>query len=153
MDGGDHKNGTHEPLAGALFYILLGPIVWAIHLTLVYLGHTLLCALGVSFGALAPGVVSFSVIIVTAVALIVLTVAVVAANFRWRALDNRGSDAMFFRDRDHDGVGSVVRLWYRVGGRKRADHRALSDAALTRRCLTVDSTIGAGVFSSLSGKE
>ena len=99
MDGGDHKNGTHEPLAGALFYILFGPIVWAIHLTLVYLGHTLLCALGVSFGALAPGVVSFSVIIVTAVALIVLTVAVVAANSRARAFGNRGSGAMFFRDR------------------------------------------------------
>ncbi len=99
MDGGDHKNGTHEPLAGALFYILFGPIVWAIHLTLVYLGHTLLCALGVSFGALAPGVVSFSVIIVTAVALIVLTVAVVAANSRARAFGNRGSGAMFFMDR------------------------------------------------------
>lgn len=96
MGGGDHKNGTHEPLAGALFYILLGPIVWAIHLTLVYLGHTLLCALA---GALAPGVVSFSVIIVTAAALIVLTVAVVAANFRGRAFDDRGAGAVFFRDR------------------------------------------------------
>ena len=68
-----------------------GPIVWAIHLTLVYLGHTLLCALGVSSGALAPGVVSFSVIIVTAVALAVLVVAVVAANFRVRAFGHRGS--------------------------------------------------------------
>lgn len=99
MDGGDPKNGTHEPLAGALFYILLGPIIWAIHLTLVYLGHTLLCALGVSSGALAPGVVSFGVIIVTAAALIVLIVAVVVANLRGRALDDRGSEATFFRDR------------------------------------------------------
>lgn len=97
MENANQRNGANEPLAGALFYILLGPIVWAIHLTLVYLGHTLLCALGASSGTLAPRVVSFSVVIVTALALIVLTVAVVA-NFRERALDDRGPGATFFRD-------------------------------------------------------
>lgn len=99
MEGGVHRNGAHEPLVWALFYILLGPIVWALHLTLVYLGHTLLCALGVSSGALAPVVVSFSVIIITAIALIVLAVAVIGAKSRERALNDCGSPGMFFRNR------------------------------------------------------
>lgn len=99
MENANRRNGASEPLAGTLFYILLGPIVWAIHLTVVYLGHTLLCALGVSSGALAPGVATLSVLIVTVVALIALTIAVLAASSRGRALDDRGSEATFFRDR------------------------------------------------------
>lgn len=99
MNGAGNKSEAREPLAGAVFHVLLGPIVWAVHLTLVYGGHTLLCVKSVASGALAAGAVSLGVVIVTAAALIVLIVAVVAAHFRGRALENRGPATMFFRDR------------------------------------------------------
>jgi hypothetical protein len=99
MDDADHRNGAPQPLAGALFYVLLGPIVWAFHLTLVYGGHTILCAPGASSDrALASGVVSL-VIIATVAALAILIGAIVAAVFGQYRRNHRGSASMLFRDR------------------------------------------------------
>ncbi|MBG0792886.1 hypothetical protein IYY11_05645 [Methylocystis sp. H62] len=88
-----------EPLGGALLYVLFGPVLWAIHLTLIYGGHTLLCALGVSSDALSPSIISFSVAIVTIVTLVVLLAAVVATIFKGGARGDRGSAATFFLDK------------------------------------------------------
>jgi hypothetical protein len=99
MGDAEERSRVREPLGGALLYVLFGPILWASHLTLIYGGHTLLCALGVSSDALSPSVISFSVAIVTIVTLVVLLAAVVAAIFKGGARGDRGSAATFFLDK------------------------------------------------------
>lgn len=82
MEDGKDERTAREPLAGALFYMLLGPIVWAVHLTVVYAGHAVLCVKGVMQGALASRIIPFGVALATIVALAALLIAVLAANSR-----------------------------------------------------------------------
>jgi hypothetical protein len=66
--------------AGAL-WLLFGPAVWAVHFTLLYGAHTLLCALA---GGAATRVVPLVVITATAAALAILTVPLVRAPTSYR---------------------------------------------------------------------
>lgn len=55
-----------------LVYIMIGPILWGLHFTVVYCGHTLACLFGFSESAILLGVV-----ILTAAAGLVLVAALV----------------------------------------------------------------------------
>ncbi|WP_265518670.1 hypothetical protein [Nitratireductor luteus] len=59
---------TRKPsTTGTLVYLMFGLLVWAAHLTIVYGGHTLLCALG-----FPPEAASWLVIAATAGAMLVV---------------------------------------------------------------------------------
>jgi hypothetical protein len=62
-------------ITSAVLYLTSGPIVWAIHLTLVYGTHTLVCTQTPSGGADA----TFAVLAVTARALVAIFVALAAS--------------------------------------------------------------------------
>jgi hypothetical protein len=47
-DVGRPNSNLNRPLWGALFNLLVGPLVWALHLTVVYVAHAILCARGYS---------------------------------------------------------------------------------------------------------
>jgi hypothetical protein len=76
--------------AGMLIYLALGPIIWALHLTLVYGAHTLLCARGIASGAQGPWVATAIVVVATVVALGLL---VVATRRLWKNPRRRGPAA------------------------------------------------------------
>jgi hypothetical protein len=48
MFAGTNMTSSCQTLRSALFLLLLSPIVWAIHLFLIYFAHTVLCTRGVA---------------------------------------------------------------------------------------------------------
>ena len=94
--GKTHSNtDRHRALAGTSFYMLLGPIVWAIHLTVIYISHAVLCARGI----VGSGVISISslVFVATGAALAVLIAAIAVANGRRRAVSPSSATASAFQ--------------------------------------------------------
>ena len=72
---------AHEPSTlGTLAFILWGLIAWGLQFTTVYIGHTLLCALGAP-----PGMTDAAVAVLTAIAVIAI-LPVAAAPARAAAL-------------------------------------------------------------------
>lgn len=71
------RRGGNRSETGTFLYMLLGPIVWALHFTLIYGAHTLLC-LGKPSTAPAAGIDSAALVIFAAtfVALCMLAAAV-----------------------------------------------------------------------------
>lgn len=81
--------------ASALLYPLLGPIVWAVHLAIVYAGHAVSCAKNVSGEPRA--IIPVAVALVTFVALTVLIAAVSTARFRLNRSRDRAPSSTLFR--------------------------------------------------------
>jgi hypothetical protein len=67
MFSGMNMAGSSSSLGSALFLLLLGPIVWAIHLSVIYVAHAVLCARGV-----APHASEIVIAVATLAALIVI---------------------------------------------------------------------------------
>ena len=75
------ETSRSDPRAGrpSALWLLLGPTVWAVHFTILYLAHTLLCAVG------GPGTrptVTTVVTVATVMALAVLTIPLLRTSLR-----------------------------------------------------------------------
>lgn len=69
----DMRDATERPpIAAMLTYLMLGPILWSLHLTLVYGTHTLICALGTPAAASAT-VIAATVAVAAAIVLVILS--------------------------------------------------------------------------------
>jgi hypothetical protein len=66
---------------GTLIFILVGPIVWAVHLTLIYGSQSSLCAFNPSEDRGENSVVVAVILLVTAVSIAVVGFSAVRANF------------------------------------------------------------------------
>jgi hypothetical protein len=80
-------------ITSAALYLTFGPIVWAIHLTLVYGTHTLVCTHTTSGGAGA----TFAVLVVTVVALAAIFTALAASAAAQRRAREDGPVAFYHR--------------------------------------------------------
>jgi hypothetical protein len=76
----DTNPGGRAGLAPTLFYLLFGPVVWAVHLTIIYGAHTLVCARAPGVRVLGLDATVLIVIVTTVVALALLPLSVLA----WR---------------------------------------------------------------------
>jgi hypothetical protein len=74
----DHPLGRLRSGAVVLLYISLGPIVWGIHLTIVYGAHTLLYDKGITGSVLGAKIPTLTVASLTVVALVMLVIAMIA---------------------------------------------------------------------------
>lgn len=83
----EHFVPTRKPMIGAVLCMLIGPIVWAIHFTMTYATHTLLCTGGIaSSEGRGFGLTALAVSALTIIALAALLIAGAAP----RVLRRRG---------------------------------------------------------------
>jgi hypothetical protein len=65
--------------AGTIAYLLFGPILWSLHLTVLYFSQSMLCAHGAAgFTIAGVGIVPFVIVVATAVILVLLCAAMLA---------------------------------------------------------------------------
>lgn len=98
----------HRKLAGTVLYLLLGPIVWAGHLTIIYGTHAVLCVRG-----LADGPFDTQVIIAGATG-VALAGTTAAAFIGWRRQRGAGQDTEGVSGFQH-GVMSLLALLAAIG--------------------------------------
>ena len=58
------EHGPGGSTAGTIFYILLGPILWAAHFTLIYFAQSMLCAHGLAGSGVVPTIVGIATLVV-----------------------------------------------------------------------------------------
>jgi hypothetical protein len=87
---GGFKSKAYRPIWGALFKLLAGPLVWALHLAVVYNVHATLCARG--FPASVP------VFVVGAATVAALAVLMLCLRHLRRGLPNDAASERSFRD-------------------------------------------------------
>ncbi|MGD9617478.1 MAG: hypothetical protein AB7H90_23180 [Alphaproteobacteria bacterium] len=103
---GEAAPPPYRTLTGAALYLLLGPIVWAVHLTIIYSTHAVLCARGWAGGALDIRVI---IAVTTGIAL-AISVAATIAGWRWSCGSNREGVSAF-----QHGVMSLLALLATIG--------------------------------------
>jgi hypothetical protein len=96
MAHGDSPAGHLVQRAASLFFhLLFGPLVWAVHLTIVYATHTIACARGsVLRAAFGVDLTQAAVAAVTVAALALLTAAVVRQRRRCAAAPSTESEPL-----------------------------------------------------------
>jgi hypothetical protein len=85
--------GRHTPLARTMLTMLFGPIVWAVHFTLLYGTHTIVCA-----RAATGEVATATALAATVAALALLLAGAVVAYRRREAMQHASPTARFCRD-------------------------------------------------------
>jgi hypothetical protein len=83
MVAGANMRSSFQTLRSAFFLLLLGPIVWAIHLFVIYFAHAVLCTRGV-----AAHVSEFVIAIATLAALIAIGSHLLTTASRVRRIDD-----------------------------------------------------------------
>lgn len=73
---------SERSATGTIFYILLGPVLWAAHLTLIYFLHSMLCAHVVAVHAIPALVVVATGVAVVVIALPMLAPKAASSVFR-----------------------------------------------------------------------
>ena len=90
--GFETRDGTAPPgghkLVGAVLYMLLGPIVWAVHLAIIYGSHAVLCARDWADGPLDARVI---IAIATGIGL-AITIPATLAGWHWSRATNRDTE-------------------------------------------------------------
>lgn len=97
MEDAKRERSPPSSLAGAVFYMLLGPIVWAAHLAVVYAGHAAPCAKGITRETRA--LIPIGVELATFLALAALLVGVLTASFRLNRSGDRARASTPFQDK------------------------------------------------------
>jgi hypothetical protein len=96
----------YRRLVGTVLYLLLGPIVWAGHLTIIYSTHAVLCVRGLADGPLDVRAI---IAVATGVALMVSIAAAVTGWARWRNRKTEGVSAF------QHGVMGLLALLATIG--------------------------------------
>jgi hypothetical protein len=97
----------HQKLVGTILYLLLGPIVWAVHFTIIYSTHALLCERGLAGGPLDARLI---IAVATGIGL-VISIAATLAGWRSRRA-NRDTQGVSAFQRD---VMSLLALLATIG--------------------------------------
>jgi hypothetical protein len=90
---------TASDSTARLIYWLLGPIVWAVHFSVVYLAHTLICARPLLTGESLVAMSRIVVIAATAVALAALAWLIRSAHAALGRATARASETSLFQNR------------------------------------------------------
>ena len=93
----------YRKLVGAVLYLLAGPIVWAVHFTIIYSTHALLCARGLAGGPVDARVI---IAVATGIGLVISITATLAGWWsRGANRDTKGVSAF-----QHDAMSLLALL-------------------------------------------